>query len=69
METIATYITNGNEFELYISASNDYCVSVTLPDNTREDYNLGPYLLQAYEFILSYALVGDCVTPKEYIGR
>ena len=51
METINIYQIEEKEYEIYQSASGDYCVSVSEYGKERDDYNLGS-LENAYEFIL-----------------
>jgi len=53
METIRTYSIEGTEYELYISASGDYCVAVSKYGEEEEDYYCGSYA-DALELILSY---------------
>jgi hypothetical protein len=43
---------DGTEYELYQSASNDWCVSVTKYGKDRDDYNIGTKE-DALAFILS----------------
>lgn len=52
METLKTYLLKGIEYELYLAASGDYCVSVSEPFEERKDYNLGSKE-EALEFILA----------------
>lgn len=50
METVKYYRVGETDYEIYIAASGDYCVSV-YSGKEREDYNLGTYV-KALEFIL-----------------
>lgn len=52
MEVIATYSIDGDEYEMYLAASGDYCVSVSRPFKERKDYNIGSKE-DALAFILS----------------
>lgn len=55
METVATYSLPNAEYELYLAASGDYCVSVSRFGEEREDYNIGSkedalaFILEEYE--------------------
>lgn len=55
METIATYSIADAEYELYLAASGDYCVSVSRYGKEKEDYNIGSkedalsFILRDYE--------------------
>lgn len=53
METIVTYQIGDVEYELYLAASGDYCVSVSRYGGERQDYNCGG-LIDALSFILSH---------------
>lgn len=41
MEVVTTYSLPDAEYELYLAASGDYCVSVSRYGEERLDYNLG----------------------------
>lgn len=41
MKVVATYSLPEAEYELYLAASGDYCVSVSRYGEERADYNLG----------------------------
>jgi hypothetical protein len=56
MESLKYFQINDLEYELYLAASGDYCVTVTAYGQEPESYNLGS-LERAYEFILSYVEV------------
>lgn len=52
MEAIVTYQIGNTEYEIYLAASGDYCVSVSRHGEDRKDYNLGT-IQDALIFIMS----------------